>query len=342
MGIRKPTPVRHTHTPIPAHTHIICPHLSVCVSYSIGHHLAKNTPPLFATMLEAQVQYASLWKRLIECINGLVNEANFDCNPGGLSIQAMDSSHVALVHMLLRDDCFVKYQCERNIILGLNLASLAKVLKIVDSNDSLSLRHDDDSDVVTLTSENPEKTRKCEYQLKLLEIEAESMGIPEMDYRSTVTLNSSEFSKIVRDMQVFGDTVTIAISKEGVKFSSSGDVGQGYTFLQAAGVSDRSAKSEVKSEVKAETRDENDDGPISRKYNKAEGGNGAIGVEVTLEEPITLSFALRFMGIFAKGSTLSERVTLKFAKDSPCMVEYGIDNVGYLRYYLAPKVDDAE
>jgi proliferating cell nuclear antigen len=294
-------------------------------------------------MLEAQVQFASLWKRLVECINGLVNEANFDCNPGGLSIQAMDSSHVALVHMLLRDDCFVKYQCERNSILGLNLASLSKVLKIVDNNDSLSLRHDDDSDVVTLTSENSEKSRKCEYQLKLLEIEAESMGIPEMDYRSTVTLNSAEFAKIVRDMQVFGDTVTIAISKEGVKFSSSGDVGQGYTFLQAAGVSDRSLKGEVKAEVKAEAHDNDEDEPLSRKYNKsADGGAAVIGVEVTMEEPITLSFALRFMGIFAKGSTLSERVTLKFAKDSPCMVEYGIDNVGYLRYYLAPKVDDAE
>ncbi|KPA75039.1 putative Proliferative cell nuclear antigen (PCNA) [Leptomonas pyrrhocoris] len=294
-------------------------------------------------MLEAHVQLASLWKRLVECINGLVSEANFDCNPGGLSIQAMDSSHVALVHMLLRDDCFVKYQCERNSILGLNLASLSKVLKIVDSNDSLSLRHDDDSDVVTLTCENPERSRKCEYQLKLLEIEAESMGIPEMDYRSTVTLNSADFAKIVRDMQVLGETVTIAISKEGVKFSTSGDVGQGYTFLQAAGVSDRSAKSEVKAEVKAEVRaDDDDEEPLSRKYSKADGNANAVGVEVTMEEPITLSFALRFMGIFAKGSTLSERVTLKFAKDSPCMVEYGIDNVGYLRYYLAPKVDDAE
>ncbi|KAG5509166.1 hypothetical protein JKF63_06175 [Porcisia hertigi] len=292
-------------------------------------------------MLEAQVQYASLWKRLVECINGLVNEANFDCNPGGLSIQAMDSSHVALVHMLLRDDCFVKYQCERNSILGLNLASLSKVLKTVDGSDSLSLRHDDDLDVVTLTSESSEKTRKCEYQLKLLEIEAESMGIPEMDYTSTVTLNSADFAKIVRDMQIFGDTITIAVSQEGVKFSSSGDLGQGYAFLQAAGVSDRSTKSEVKAEVKAEIQEDEDE-PISRKYNKAEGGSGATGAEVTMEEPITLSFALRFMGIFAKGSTLSERVTLKLAKESPCMVEYSIDNVGYLRYYLAPKVDDEE
>lgn len=294
-------------------------------------------------MLEAQVQLASLWKRLVECVNGLVNEANFDCSPGGLSIQAMDSSHVALVHLLLRDDCFVKYQCERNSILGLNLASLSKILKIVDGGDSLSLRHDDDSDVVTLTSENTEKTRRCEYQLKLLDIEAESMGIPEMDYRTTVTLSAAEFAKIVRDMQVFGDTVTIAIQKEGVRFSSSGDIGQGYTYLQAAGISDYSTKSEIKSELKAEMNDDDEDAPLSRKYGgKGEANGSAIGVEVQMEDPITLSFALRFMGIFAKGSTLSERVTLKFAKDSPCMVEYGIDNVGYLRYYLAPKVDEAD
>lgn len=290
-------------------------------------------------MLEAQVQQASLWKRLVDCINGLVNEANFDCNPSGLSIQAMDSSHVALVHLLLRDDCFVKFQCERNSILGINLVSLSKVLKIVDAPDSLTLRHDDDSDVVTLITENPDKSRRCEYQVKLLEIEAESMGIPDLDHRSTVTLSSSEFAKIMRDMSVLGDVVTIAITKEGVKFSSSGDVGQGYTFLQAADVSNK-RRSEVKSEVKAESRDEEEE-PLSRKYNnKAE--EGAYGVELEMEEPITLTFALRFMNIFAKGATLSERVSLKFAKDSPCMVQYSIDNVGYLRYYLAPKVDDGE
>lgn len=288
-------------------------------------------------MLEAVVSQASLWKKLVDCVNGMVNEANFDCNPGGLSIQAMDSSHVALVHLLLRDDCFMRYQCERNSILGLNLTSLTKVLKIVDSTDSLTLRHDEDSDAVTLISENSDKSRKCEYQLKLLEIEAQSMGIPEMDYRSTVTLSSSEFAKIVRDMNVFGDTVTIAITRDGVKFSSAGDVGQGYTFLQS-GTGSTSTKTAVKAEVKAEN--EEDDQLIARKFTKGE--TGVIGVEVQMEEPITLSFSLRFMNIFAKGSTLSDRVTLKFAQDRPCLVEYGIDNVGYLRYYLAPKVDEVE
>ncbi|KAG8345170.1 Proliferating cell nuclear antigen N terminal domain [Trypanosoma vivax] len=290
-------------------------------------------------MLEAQVQQAHLWKRLIECINGLVNEANFDCNPGGLSIQAMDTSHVALVHMLLRDDCFTKYQCERNSVLGLNLASLSKVLKIVEATDSLTLRHEDDSDVVTLSSENVDKSRKCEYQLKLLEIEAQAMGIPEMDYKSTVTLSSQEFAKIVRDMTVFGDTVTIDIQREGVKFSSCGDVGEGYAFLRAA--PDAVWRSKTETNVKAEEDDE--DALIARGHSgRGREGHTAIGVDVRMQEPVTLSFALRFMNIFAKGATLSDRVSLKFAKESPCMVEYSIDQVGYLRYYLAPKVDDAQ
>lgn len=318
-----------SHSSIPIHANRIHTH-------TYTHTLP---PPKLITMLEAQVQQASLWKRLVDCINGLVNEANFDCNPGGLSIQAMDTSHVALVNMLLRDDCFVKYQCERNSILGLNLVSLAKVLKIVDGGDSMSLRHDDDADVVVLTCENQEKTRTCEYQLKLLDIEAESMGIPEMDYRCKVVLSSSEFAKIMRDLSVLGDTVVIAVSKEGVKFSSSGDVGEGYTFLQAGGVSDRKTKAEIKAEVKAENKDEEEE-TFARKHKNDH--QGAVGVEVDLDEPITLSFALRFMNVFAKGSTLSDRVCLKFAKDSPCMVEFSIDNVGYLRYYLAPKVDGAE
>lgn len=285
-------------------------------------------------MLEAQVHQASLWKRLVDCIGGMVEEANLNCNPGGLSIQAMDSSHVALLHLLLRDDCFVKYQCERNSILGLNFSSLTKVLKIVDGTDSLTIRHEEDGDFLTLASENAEKSRKCEYQLKLLEIESPSIAIPEMDYPSTVTLSSTEFAKIIRDMAVFGEIVTIAITRNGIKFSSVGDVGEGYTFLQSSAASG-GASSRLKSEVKKENEVESEQ-QQARKSSRVE--NAAVGVEVQVEEPMTLSFSLRLMNVFAKGSTLSDRVTLKLSENRPCVVEYLIDNVGHLRYYLAPKV----
>ncbi|CUG90592.1 proliferative cell nuclear antigen, putative [Bodo saltans] len=308
-------------------------------------------------MLECTVSSANLWKRLVDCINGLVNEANIDCSPGGLSIQAMDTSHVALVHLLLRGDGFASYQCERNDMIGLNLASLAKVLKVVDGADTLTMRRAAGTDTLILSTENRNRSKACEYQLKLMTLDTDAMGIPEMEYRSNVVLSSAEFAKIARDMAVFGDTITVDIDQSGVKFSCSGDVGEAVAFLRSATAADalrsqskKSVKPEIKPELKGESGtvkpeprgdDEEDDAPIASKF-KAETETPSVGVEINLEEPVTLSFALRFMNIFAKGASLSDRVTLNFAPDSPCMIEYEIEKLGYLRYYLAPKVDEGE
>ncbi len=36
------------------------------------------------------------------------------------------------------------------------------------------------------------------------------------------------------------------------------------------------------------------------------------------------------------------QVTISMTKDLPIVVEYQIADIGYLRYYLAPKIDDEE
>ncbi len=65
-------------------------------------------------------------------------------------------------------------------------------------------------------------------------------------------------------------------------------------------------------------------------------------VLVKLEEEITLQFALKYLVNFAKGSSLSDTIILKMNSDVPLVVEYKIEELGSLRYYLAPKIEDAE
>lgn len=38
---------------------------------------------------------------------------------------------------------------------------------------------------------------------------------------------SSEFTRICRDLAQFGESIVIACTKEGVRFSTSGDIGSG-------------------------------------------------------------------------------------------------------------------
>ena len=43
---------------------------------------------------------------------------------------------------------------------------------------------------------------------------------------------ASEFQRICRDLAILGDTVTIAVSKDGVKFSVAGEMGSGNMTLR--------------------------------------------------------------------------------------------------------------
>ena len=48
------------------------------------------------------------------------------------------------------------------------------------------------------------------------------------------------------------------------------------------------------------------------------------------------------MNSFTKASPLSNIVTISMSSDLPVVVEYKIADMGYVRYYLAPKIEEEE
>ena len=72
-------------------------------------------------MFEAKLNSSVTLKRILDSIKDLVNEASWDCSSTGMSLQAMDTSHVSLVAVLLKSEGFDKYRCDRSVTLGMNL-----------------------------------------------------------------------------------------------------------------------------------------------------------------------------------------------------------------------------
>lgn len=157
-------------------------------------------------MFEARLLQAGILKKILEAMKDLVTDANFDCSNSGISLQAMDSSHVSLVSLLLRRDGFDLFRCDKNLSLGINLASMGKILKCAANDDIVTMKADDNGDHITFIFESPKKEKVSDFQLKLLEIEAESLGIPDTEYKSVVKMPSGEFQKICRDLTILGDT----------------------------------------------------------------------------------------------------------------------------------------
>merc|ERR1712137_503983 len=233
---------------------------------------------VFSTMaLEAHLQQAVLLKKVVDAMKDLCKDVNFDCSEKGLQVQSMDSSHVALVSLLLRECAFSDFKCDRPTSLGMNVDSLSKVFKICGPNDSLKLKWQNDADTVNFQCENNEDDRIADFDLKLMQIESEHMEIPEQQY------------------------------KEGIKFSVAGDVGSGNVMLKP------------------------------REAEKPEDK-----VTLTVQEPVTATFALRYLVNFSKAAPLSGVVELGLGPDAPLLVRYDLEKAdnGFLQFYLAPKIDE--
>lgn len=63
-------------------------------------------------------------------------------------------------------------------------------------------------------------------------------------------------------------------------------------------------------------------------------------VVIDMQEPVELNFALRYLTLFTKATALGPTVTLSLSPDIPIVVEYPVEAMGHIRYYLAPKIDE--
>lgn len=218
----------------------------------------------------------------------------------------MDSSHVSLCSLQLRPDMFDHFRCDRGISLGLNLSNMAKILKCMGNDDVVTLKCEDEGDTLTMMFESEDNSRISDFEMKLMDIDSEHLGIPEQEYSTSIEMPASEFQRIVRDLSVLGDTCTIGCTKEGVKFSVNGDLGTGNIML--------------------------------RQHADAEKEENNVTIE--MEEPVELTFALRYLNFFTKATPLGSTVKLSMSPDVPIVVSYPIGGSGALSFYLAPKIDE--
>ena len=258
-------------------------------------------------MHEAKLTEGVILKKIVESIKDLVTDVNLDVSPTGISLQAMDSSHVALVSLQLSMEGFEKFRCDKTQTLGINIANLAKVMKLGDNDDTITLKAEEDPSHLTIIFENEKKGRLTEFNINLIQIDSEHLSITDSEGGSTISMGSSEFSKICRELHALSETVVIETQNDFVKFSVEGDSGSG-----------------------------------SIKLEQNEGESRDTAVSLKCEDQVNLSFALRYLTMFNKASTLSNVVDIKLSNEAPLTVQYKIEEFGTLKFYLAPKITDDE
>jgi len=294
-------------------------------------------------MFECTLSSGELFKKIVSALSDLVEQGNFQVDSNMISFQGMDSSHVSLVSLQLTEGGFENYRCDSNAVLGIQFAALNKILKCMTNKDSLSIQAQDDGDLINFIFESQDQKRYSNFELKLNDIDAEQLGIPDTDYGTTVKMPSAEFQRICRDLAAIGDTVTISATKQGVQFAVDGDIGAGSMMIKGM-VAGSGAKGAVKDEDATQMDEEDEDMQMAVPTQNVDDDGDAEdnGVRIELEESVQQTFSLRYLNNFTKATGLSKEVVLRMGADVPLEVEYKIADFGSLRYYLAPKIDDDE
>merc|ERR1719421_702426 len=105
----------------------------------------------------------------------------------------MDSSNVAMVHLIMKESAFEHFFCDMGLTIGLNMESLHKVFRLCGPSDKATMvvyRVDEKTldNKVYFTFESASEERCATFSMNTIKIELEPTAVPEPDSSLMITL----------------------------------------------------------------------------------------------------------------------------------------------------------
>ncbi|KAJ3079190.1 hypothetical protein HK102_003965 [Quaeritorhiza haematococci] len=249
--------------------------------------------------MEFKTVKSAIFKNLIKSLKFVLNEGNLVFTKHGMKMAAVDPRKIALVHLQIDESSFEFYHCDEDIVAGVDIGHLHRIVKTINANDTLSFfidRHDKCKLGISL--HNAEKQREVRYQLKLLQLTQYTItdSIEYDHYPPEVS--SQEFQKICRDMASMGaQVVEIRNVNRQLIFKALGGIAEHKVIVNIV--------------------------PMS----------GEVQVPSSVVQG---TFLIKFLIAFAKATHLSPRVKILLKNNCPLIIEYNVSSLGMLQYVLSP------
>ena len=252
-------------------------------------------------IVDIKTVQSSAVKILVEALKEILTDTNIIFDENGIKLIAMDSTHTVLIHMKLEADKFESYHCKEKFTAGINMLNLYKLIKTMNNTDTLTLFiHTDDTNKLGLKINNDDKKTQTVYKLNLLDIPEEDIHVPPAEFDTELTLPSSDFQKLIRDMVNIGENTEIKSIGNSLIFNCEGDFADQSTHL-------------------GETQN-----GLQYKYN------------LSPEFPVQGVFSLKYLILFTKCTNLCNQIQLYIKNDYPLIIQYTIASLGMIKLCLAP------
>ena len=174
---------------------------------------------------------ASAIKSAFEVLKDILNDVNVYFTKKGVQVLTLDTARVALVDMFLDAENFEEYYCEADMVAGINVTNMFKLLKFISNNDTLTVEINS-REYLDIRIENTAKRSDTRFKLKLLDINEDQIEVPTLKMAVATTMQSIDFQRICRDMNNLAVDLEITRTSSQFIIRCEGDFANQETVIE--------------------------------------------------------------------------------------------------------------
>jgi DNA polymerase III sliding clamp (beta) subunit (PCNA family) len=268
-----------------------------------------------------------------------------------MHIQAMDKAHVCLLDLHIQSTWFDLYEYDEQVeslFVGVNNELLYKIINTKQEQQQIKIEYHDGEDLLNIsftekqeltmveedkketnkgkkkgkkktkkekeTKKGKEKGKKKEapskkktsmfdkyFDMKTMDLDEQLLDIPDNEYSVDLILPTKMFVSLSQELSMFDDSVRVVCNQDNVELVAKGHTGTMKVNMNIDDV-----------------------------------------LEYAIEENISLDmiYSIQYFQMMCQFHKLSDKVALGFSEETPMMMKYELDETSFVRFYLAPKLDD--
>ncbi|HZX19835.1 MAG TPA: proliferating cell nuclear antigen (pcna) [archaeon] len=154
---------------------------------------------------------ASLFRKCVDGISVLVDEAEFIIDEKGLSLKATDPSQISLVDFELPKKAFKKFDVKKSSRIGLDLNYLGQVMSRAKSGDSVEFLLSDDASKLVLVFSGKSKRS---FTIPLLDLTSGDLPLPKIDFDAEIKIKADALNDSFKDASLISTHIVLSVEND--------------------------------------------------------------------------------------------------------------------------------
>ena len=222
-----------------------------------------------------------------------------------LYIQSMDKSHICLSSIVIKAAWFSEYSVSEGTNLSVDAASFATMMNYALKHNRLEIT-ESGADKLCINLLNGEDVKVTDnfdhfFELPLMDVEHETLLIPEVDYDVEFTMDAKKFGELISELMVFGPNLNIVCTEDLLELNANGEAGK------------------LKVNVPIDSLNE---------FAISEG------------EKLDISYSLSHIGKMCLSSKLGNEISIGISAEYPMSLKYSLGEGSTVAFFVAPKIVD--